>query len=86
MHVVAADTESDERDGVILSEFYATEKLIGGLVLVGIGSLLVWNADQSPGSNPLDLIFRATVIVGALLSTIGLFELVTGHHWHADNE
>ena len=66
------------------NDFYATEKFLGGLVLVGIGSLLVWNADQSPGSDPLDLGFRLVVIVGALLARTGRFELFTGHRWHAD--
>lgn len=69
-----------------MNEFYATEKLIGGLILVGIGSLLVWHADQTGGSTPIDFVFRVAVIVGAVMATIGLFELFTGHRFHADRE
>lgn len=83
MHPILSRSLSD---GAFVNEFYATEKLIGGLILVGVGSLLVWNADQTAGSSAFDLVFRIAVIVGAVMATIGLFELFTGHRFHADRE
>ncbi len=66
------------------SDFYATEKIIGGLVVVGIAALVGWSISQGAEPGRLGIVFTAAMILGGLWVVIGLFELVVGHRWNGD--
>jgi uncharacterized membrane protein len=67
-----------------MTDFYATEKIIGGLVVVGVASLLGWSVSQNAEPGRLELVFTAAMILGGIWVAVGLFELVVGHRWHSD--
>ena len=61
-----------------MSDFHATERIIGGLVVVGVASLLSWNHSQSGDAGMLGTLLVGAMVVGGLWAAAGLFELFTG--------
>lgn len=69
-----------------MSDFYATEKIIGGAVLIGVGSLLMWSVSQNGDAGVPGMFFGAIGVLGAVWSIVGLFELIAGHRWNKRGE
>ena len=61
-----------------MSDFHATEKIIGGLVVVGVASLLSWNASQGGEPGLLGAVLIGVMVLGGLWAAAGLLELFTG--------
>ena len=61
-----------------MSDFHATEKIIGGLVVVGVASLLSWNASQGGDAGLLGTVLIGVMVLGGLWVATGLLELFSG--------
>lgn len=61
-----------------MSDFKATERLMGGSIVVGLASLLNWAASQSGDSGSVGTVLILAMVVGAFWGVSGLFELVVG--------
>lgn len=66
---------------VTVSDFHATERIIGGLIVVGVASLLNWSVSQSGEPGVLGLILMGTMAIGGLWVVLGLVELAVGPQW-----
>ncbi len=58
-----------------MSDFHATERLIGGLVVVGVASLLSWNTSQGGEAGLLGNVLLGVMVLGGLWAAAGLLEL-----------
>ena len=58
-----------------MSDFHATERIIGGFIVVGIASLLSWNHSQSGDPGMLGTLLVGAMVGGGLWAAAGLFEL-----------
>lgn len=61
-----------------MSEFHATERIIGGFVVVGVASLLSWNHAQNGEPGFVGTLLVAAMVLGGLWAVLGLFELFAG--------
>ena len=61
-----------------MSDFRATERIIGGLVVVGVASLLSWNASQDGDAGLLGTVLIGVMVLGGLWVAAGLLELFSG--------
>lgn len=61
-----------------MTDFHATERFIGGFIVVGVASLLAWNQSQSGEAGLVAVILFGAIAVGSLLSLAGLLELLAG--------
>lgn len=61
-----------------MSDFHATERIIGGLVVVGVASLLSWNASQGGDAGLLGTVLIGVMVLGGLWAAAGLLELFIG--------
>lgn len=61
-----------------MSDFHATEKLIGGSIVVGTASLLNWNASQSGDPGLVGTALILAMVLGGLWVVAGLLELFMG--------
>ena len=61
-----------------MSDLHATERIIGGLIVVGVASLLNWNHSQGGESGLLGAILIGAMVLGGVWVAIGLFELLVG--------
>jgi hypothetical protein len=67
-----------------MTDFYATEKIMGGLGIVGLASLIGWSVSQSTPSGRIEIVFTGAMILGGIWVLVGLFELIVGHPWNGD--
>ncbi|HEY5652031.1 MAG TPA: hypothetical protein VIW46_11320 [Acidimicrobiia bacterium] len=65
-----------------MTDFYATEKIMGGLVVVGVASLVAWSVSQNAQPGKLGLFLTGAMILGGIWVIVGLFELIVGHPWN----
>lgn len=59
-----------------MSDYHATERIIAGLIVVGVGSLLSWSVSQSGESGILGMALVVAMVIGGLWSLAGLVELL----------
>lgn len=71
-----------ERSREPMTDFYATEKIMGGLVVVGVASLVAWSVSQNAQPGKLGLFLTGAMILGGIWVIVGLFELIVGHPWN----
>ena len=60
-----------------MSDLHATERIIGGLIVVGIASLLNWNHAQGGEPGVFGTVLVGVMVLGGLWAILGLFELFT---------
>jgi hypothetical protein len=63
---------------VIVSDLHATERILGGLIVVGIASLLSWNHSQGGDPGMFGVVLTGVMVLGGLWATLGLAELIFG--------
>ena len=61
-----------------MSDLHATERIIGGLIVVGVASLLSWNHAQSGDPGMVGTLLVGVMVLGGLWAAAGLLELFTG--------
>ena len=61
-----------------MSDLHATERIIGGLIVVGVASLLNWNHSQSGDPGMIGTMLVGAMLLGGLWVAAGLVELFTG--------
>ncbi len=61
-----------------MSDFHATERFIGGLIVVGVASLLAWNHSQGGESGLIGTGLVLAMVLGGLWAASGLFDLMIG--------
>lgn len=61
-----------------MSDLHATERIIGGLVVVGVASLLNWNLAQGGEPGLFGTVLVGVMVLGGLWAAVGLFELFAG--------
>lgn len=61
-----------------MSDLHATERIIGGLIVVGVASLLSWNHSQSGDPGMFGTVLVGVMVLGGLWALAGLLELFTG--------
>jgi predicted cation transporter len=59
-----------------MSDYHATERIIAGLIIVGVGSLLSWSVSQNGESGFLGMALVVAMVIGGLWSLAGLVELL----------
>ena len=60
-----------------MSDFHATERFIGGLVVVGVASLLNWNLAQDGEPGTFGTVLFGAMVLGGLWAAVGLVGLFT---------
>jgi hypothetical protein len=63
---------------VTVSDLHATERIIGGLIVVGVASLLSWNHSQGGDPGTLGLVLTGVMALGGVWTLLGLAELAFG--------
>jgi hypothetical protein len=63
---------------VNVSDLHATERLIGGLIVVGVASLLTWNHAQGGEWGLFGTVIVGIMALGGLWTLLGLAELIFG--------
>lgn len=63
---------------VNVSDLHATERIIGGLIVVGVASLLSWNHSQGGDPGMFGMVLVAVMALGGLWTLLGLAELLFG--------
>ena len=61
-----------------MSDQHATERIIGGLIVVGVASLLSWNHAQNGETGTFGMVLTGVIVLGGLWATLGLAELIFG--------
>lgn len=61
-----------------MTDFHATEKLIGGSIVVGMAGLLNWTASQSGEPGLVGIALIVAMVAGGLWAGSGLFHLIVG--------
>mgnify|MGYP000500055338 CR=1 FL=1 len=61
-----------------MSDLHATERIIGGLIVVGVASLLSWNHSQGGDPGMFGMVLTGVIVSGGLWATLGLAELIFG--------
>ena len=61
-----------------MSDLHATERIIGGLIVVGVASLLNWSHSQSGDPGMIGTMLIGAMLLGGLWVAAGLIELFTG--------
>lgn len=61
-----------------MSDFHATERIIGGFIVVGVASLLSWSHAQGGDPGMVGTLLVGTMVIGGLWAAAGLFELFAG--------
>lgn len=61
-----------------MSDFHATERIIGGFVVAGVASLLSWSHAQNGEPGVLGTLLLGVIVLGGLWAAFGLFELFAG--------
>lgn len=61
-----------------MSDLHATERIIGGLIVVGVASLLSWNHSQGGDPGMLGMVLTGVMVLGGLWAAAGLLELFAG--------
>jgi hypothetical protein len=63
---------------VNVSDLHATERIIGGLIVVGVASLLSWNHAQGNDPGLFGMVLIGAMVLGGLWAGFGLIELIFG--------
>ena len=61
-----------------MSDLHATERIIGGLIVVGVASLLNWSHSQSGDPGMIGMMLIGAMLLGSFWVAAGLIELFTG--------
>lgn len=63
---------------VNVADLHATERIIGGLIVVGVASLLSWNHAQGNEPGLFGMMLTGAMVLGGLWAGFGLIELIFG--------
>jgi len=61
-----------------VSDLHATERIIGGLIVVGVASLLSWNHSQGGDPGLFGMALTGVMVLGGVWAGLGLIELIFG--------